>query len=981
MIKAIWTKYKYQILLIAAIALLFITNYKPGTYLIGWDNLQTDLNPTLGVKRAIFSVWEEYQSFGLVAGMGHAADLVRAIYVWLISLVLPQSLIRYFYLFSMLAVGAIGMFKLLTYTAFDGGRRIYAFLGSLFYLLNIGVLQLMYLPFEPFVHFFAFLPIEIWIFLKILRDGFTRRLLILFFIINILATPQAYIQTLFLVYGLLLAIFTLSAWLKQRTLKLARRATLLFLILCAINAFWLLPQIYFLKTSASVVTSAKVNQISTADFYYQNLEKGNIHDFFTMRGFYFDLFGSRNLRLFDEWHRHFATQGVNILPYVFAAIIIAGFFYKSRHRGAFIGGYILCAFILLNGTPVLKQANELIRSIGLINQIFRSEFTKLIIPYALFSSYFFASGIALIVEKFKVRKHIVAGIFLVLIFIYAYPAFRGSYISSEMRVKVPNEYLETIEYFKHQDKNKRIGLLPEYTFWGWYFTRWGYNGSGFIWYGIEQPIVSRTFDTWSNVGESYSWELKTAIESENTDKFYDVISKYNIDYFILDKSYLPVSSSFKGIQYDSLNHMLMHTLGVKKIKDGKFITLYSVTRRKEKSKSFIAAARNLKNIGPSASIMNQDDAHLENGMYQTTADKPYDAYYPFIDLTSYTHLYNSKWQFSESAASFNIKTLLPFETSTSSFSGIKTREKNKIYTDNRLKEYDGQFQITASGKYLVTEVKKTLITKIDLTGTDVGNCNPDHNLENIQTEKKDGSITVKARGQAIACFTYDIPYLEQRDGYLLKIKSKNIQGRKPYMYILDKTKEQSYLEDRLLNSANYFFITPRYKYGRGYSIVFQYDSYKNLPSINTIESVEIYTFPYESIRNIHFLKNTNEYGKTLFSQAFEAKKINYYTYVVRNFPSVTNSYVILNQSYHKGWIAYIIKKDSFMSRYLPFLFGRKVTNHVLINNWANGWELPANTHNQNTNLILIFWPQYLEYTGFWLLGVALVFFLLKKNDR
>ena len=76
-----------------------------------------------------------------------------------------------------------------------------------------------------------------------------------------------------------------------------------------------------------------------------------------------------------------------------------------------------------------------------------------------------------------------------------------------------------MDYFKNIDKNKRIALLPDHTFWGWFYHRWGYNGSGFLWYGIEQPIVSRTFDSWSSKSEGYFWEMKTAAEAENVEQF------------------------------------------------------------------------------------------------------------------------------------------------------------------------------------------------------------------------------------------------------------------------------------------------------------------------------------------------------------------------------------------------------------------------------------------------------------------------------
>src|SRR3990167_10966482 len=127
MFKIFLKKYKYQILRFFIVLVLFSVNYKSGTYLSGWDNLQTELNPGLAVKRAVFSVWEEYQSFGLTAGMAHAADLPRTVFLWIMSFVIPQNMIRYFYHFLMLLLGGFGMFGLLAGFGFSG---LLSFLGA-----------------------------------------------------------------------------------------------------------------------------------------------------------------------------------------------------------------------------------------------------------------------------------------------------------------------------------------------------------------------------------------------------------------------------------------------------------------------------------------------------------------------------------------------------------------------------------------------------------------------------------------------------------------------------------------------------------------------------------------------------------------------------------------------------------------------------------------------------------------------------------
>src|SRR4030066_331426 len=103
-----------------AIAIIFLavlsialTNFEPGTILSGWDNLHPEFNFLINIKRSIFSVWQEYQGLGLLGGMGHASDLFRQIFLWMISFVLPTSFLRYFFHFLMLFLGPLGLYFLL----------------------------------------------------------------------------------------------------------------------------------------------------------------------------------------------------------------------------------------------------------------------------------------------------------------------------------------------------------------------------------------------------------------------------------------------------------------------------------------------------------------------------------------------------------------------------------------------------------------------------------------------------------------------------------------------------------------------------------------------------------------------------------------------------------------------------------------------------------------------------------------------------
>ena len=915
------SKYKYQILLTIIVGILFWVNYKPGTYLSGWDNLQTELNPGLAVKRAFFSVWEEYQSFGLTTGMAHAADLPRAVFLWIVSFVLPQNMIRYFYHFLMLLLGGMGAMSLM---GLIGISQSIAFLGALFYMLNLGTIQIFYLPFESFSTFFALLPWGIRIFSKILNNGTMKQSnnWLLFFLVNLLGTPAFYTQQLFIVYMLVLGCIALGK------LKNIKKIFLAFLLIFIINSFWILPQTYFLKTNSSWVTQAKSNQIATEETLYQNLEKGTLNNFLRLEGFYFDLRGIHSTSLFAPWKDHFL--GVfGLLPYAFAGLMILGFFKAIKEKKfGFILIFVLCATTLLLATPPFSWINELIRQIPIINQIFRSPFTKFIIPYSLVYSYFVVKGLSFFGTYLKKVSPYIA---FVLIIIYSLPSFQGYFISTEMKVKIPSDYLQVMDYFKTADKNKRIALLPNYTFWGWFFNKWGYNGSGFLWYGIEQPIVSRTFDVWSPKSESYFWEEKQALEAENLNQYEKVLDKYNIDYLIMNYSLIPVVSSYKSLAIDRVENLLSKSQKVSLVFRGENVALYQVSHP-HKIESFVSLSSGFKNIGPEIKLMAEDRAYQENGDY--ISENNFDLYYPFADLTTQTRIKDKHWNLKELIESFSISSDLIFNPDNYRFDLQATSEAS-ISNDQGITHLKLNLNSNFEDKKIKINFEKLLVKSFNVSGF------------NNKTE-----------------FALTSPELPQKYGYLIKIRSKNIKGSPLFFYIVDETKKQSMLEEKLRADTEYFILPHKFDYGQGYSFAFQNKSYKNYPSENLLEEVSIYLFPYEELKSAKFVKNNLTLTMPDFPLNFEAKKINYSTYkvVINNETMKQSNNLILYQSYDSGWIAFANGKH---------------LDHVLVNNWANGWKID----DQTNNITIIFWPQYLEFLGFALLVIAFLRILLIKDKH
>lgn len=521
---------------------LFATNYTAGTYLIGWDNLMPELNIWMNLKRSIFAVWQEYQGLGLVGGMGHATDFIRQLILLPFTLVLPSSLIRYGWHFAMIALGTLsmnwGLKKVLKFPAWI------ALCASLFYLLNFGSIQNFWPPFEAFSAFWGFFPLLIFSLISYLNNPSklsTFKLLTF----NFLAIPSFYIQTLFIVYMLCLGIILFSHFIFHRSYFLSHLKTIAIILL--LNSFWLLPFAYFLKFEVQNPRLGIGNVIASTETLERNLYRGHISDFLLLRGYYYD-FQDDGVNLMAPWTVHFSSQYIVLLGYLLGLLAIVGlvslFFTKAKKSYlslSFILIFLLVCIALLSATPPFSYINEFIRSIGLINQTFRSPFTKFITPATFIFSTLTAYGLKALFDLFKSLKYspqIIASVFVTLycltLAIFSYPVFNGNYIYPQMRQIIPTQYFNLINYFKTLPSTARIANLPQGDYWGWTTYRWDARGSGFLWYGIEQPILDRAFDVWNLKNEDYYWELSYALQKQDQNLFLSVLQKYNIQYLIFD---------------------------------------------------------------------------------------------------------------------------------------------------------------------------------------------------------------------------------------------------------------------------------------------------------------------------------------------------------------------------------------------------------------------------------------------------------------
>lgn len=633
--------------LTVVLGIIIGTNFVPGTWLSGFDNLHPEFDFPLNVSRSIFAVWQEYQGLGLLGGMAHAADLPRQLFLWAISVFLPLSSLRYFYHFLMLGMGTFGTYFLLRNFILDSfadsPRQKGALLSALFYLLNLGTSQYFYVPFEPYSTFWGMLPWELTALLQFLKIPSRRNLAILA-LVNFISIPQAYVQTIFLVYMLMVGLILFISFKRYRSRFALKNHLKIILLIFTINAFWLLPNLYFtFRGGWSETRDSMNNQMNTERFYQQNKRRGNLSDFIYLKEFYYDFLDADKASnglfyMMETWRNHYESTAVQYAGLLFFVIILSGLSLKSRYRSYVLILFALSLLVFLSNVPILSQVNDFLRRFPILSQIFRNPFTKFIVPAIWVFSVGFGIGtgrlFAYISEKNKsgFLNTFIFTVMLAGLVYYGLPQFTGNLFYYRMRVRIPDEYFQLFQALKEEDPNGRIMNLPQDSYWGWGGYGWGGIGSGFLWYGIEQPVMDRAFDVWSSPLENYYWELSYALRSRNQELFNTILEKYQIRYILFDGSYYPSDSgSSKSLILQS--EILQNNPKV--IFNRKFnkLSLYNVSlnnRMNQNMSKLLSVSKLLR----TEKYENMDRAFEENGNYINGTVQQFDSVYPFGTLFS-----------------------------------------------------------------------------------------------------------------------------------------------------------------------------------------------------------------------------------------------------------------------------------------------------------------------------------------------------------
>lgn len=588
----------FVLLLILVIGVLIFRNFTPDTWLTGWDTLHPEFNYTLNLKRMFSGVWREDQGFGALAAHSHMSELPRILFMATLDVFLPTSSVRYATIFICLLLGPLGVYIFCRQVVFAHDpplqRSAAAGLAAMAYLLNLGTVQHFYVVFEMFAVQYAALAWLFWLATEYIRTSTKSvRTIFLFALATFLAAPMAYASTLWFAYAgcLALYVFFLSV---GKKIGPWQRANTLLILTVLINSFWLFPNLYFLVSGGSeTIQDSQINQLFSTEAFLHNQAYGDWKDIPLLKNFLFNWLeyspdiGFRPL--LHVWHAHLGSLPVRVIGYVVFFISLIGIVKAILSRSRWVWGilsiWLVTLFMLINENPPTGWLFNWLRSqFSLFEEGFRFPFTKFSILYMFCFAIFVGLGMRAMSKLLGITHRIfsfwqttwVVSLFaMVMLIVFSWPMFNGQLVSPKLRKDIPPAYFELFQWLRSQPPSAKVALLPIHTGAGWQYHNWGYEGPGFIWFNTQQPIITRDFDRWSIVNETFYHQLSTALYKQDAEELKNTVTQYHTPYFLVDESNITPSEDSTALQYQA-HQQLLEEIGYQKIWEKDFLRVYSL---------------------------------------------------------------------------------------------------------------------------------------------------------------------------------------------------------------------------------------------------------------------------------------------------------------------------------------------------------------------------------------------------------------------
>jgi hypothetical protein len=548
-------------------------NYNSGTYLSGWDTLHSEFDFGIAISRAFSPAFQEHQGLGAVSSQSHIGDLPRIIFLYILSFIFSENFLRYSYVFLMLIVGPLGVYffikELLSKDQSeeeeDESMLIPSFIGALFYLTNLSVVQHFSVPLEMFLTLFGFIGFIFLVVTKLIKE-FNQKNVFNLVLISFLISPSGHTATLFYMFLLVLGVYILVNFLISEDRKTVfKNSIIAFLLVMGTNLFWILPNVYFILTRGVEVSNSKIHSLFSDQAYLSNLSFGNLSDISLLKNYLFiwQIWnGEKFVPLLGSWIENL-DSGLILFGYLVFILAVFGIgltvVKKEKKLYSFLIIFFLSSIFISSSNSFAGGVIDFLReNVPFLKEALRFPFNKFSTIFAfsiaIFLAYF--NYILLSYVKREALKISTAVFFLILSTIYFLPAFNGDLISPKMRITFKNEYFELFDYFKTQTEYGRIADLPIHSVYGWSYYNFGYQGAGFLWFGLDKPLLNREFDRWNVKNEDYFNEMSFAIYNNNSKDIENVLNKYHIRWILLDKNVFAPNESSEILNFENIESSL-----------------------------------------------------------------------------------------------------------------------------------------------------------------------------------------------------------------------------------------------------------------------------------------------------------------------------------------------------------------------------------------------------------------------------------------
>lgn len=1069
----------FLLLLIGIAIVVAVLNYEPGIWLTGWDTLHPEFNFGLNLRRMLFGAWRDDQGLGAVAIHAHMSDLPRILSMIFIWILVPLKSIKMVYVLLCLVLGPIGVFffirellsKQLNNYSFAASAA--AFLGGLLYLFNLGTVQHFYVVFEMFAVQYAAIGWLFYLTYTYLKTKKSKTLL-LFFIVSFLATPMAYASLLWFAYAASLGLYILSSIIVSKDTKetFVRGVTIGVVTLCA-NLFWLLPNIYlFFSDASKIPQNSHINSLFSEEAFLHNQAYGNLENVALLKNFLFnwsnyDFSKGEFVQLLNAWSSHLLRPEVLAIGYLVAVVVLLGlllsFFKKQKQIIVLFPSFLFSLLMIINANGFMEAPfNWLRNNNNLFSEALRFPFTKFSIVLMLISVVFFANVVFQMIAFLSKKSTFIALIFITIIsgglFWYSAPMLRGEVIGDLMTNQIPDEYFDFYSWADTQPSTARMALFPVYSYAGWEYHEWGYEGPGFNWFALKQPVLTRDFDRWNPGNEAFYNQVSTALYQKNTVAFLNTFSQYDVSYVVIDESIILPNQDSQLLKFSQTKELLV-AAGAELIWSGEFISVYDVSHANNLvDDSFVSSVPTAIDVLLPQNYLKYDPIYNTHSNYLSSKDaSDTQIEFPFTSFaqTSLPHAvtYTTQENGFTSVEYLNTynevqnkRVTLPKFTIGETYSFPVTIEKKQeeitllvyfpyqLYTDTNPviknpylekkiilnKDYENVSVIINGNPFEVLNSTTPILGVVDITIGEssqvvfYGSSSEENEnaipqileqqvdlqsdiLEYLESEildansemrsftelkleflTKENSIDIEHSGRELNCSRLEVGEIDKEvsqnetvyraenlgaicdatligklnSDYILRVGGAGISGRGSKLMVNSWNPEKPKIEEMLpQNKFDVSYgITQNSIEKVGQSVSLETRSFGKRVSENSINFLNYYAAPLSLLYSISLQPELS--GTYAGADILSTHKFGNSFYLVETAQNATaneQQFIYLSQSYDSGWKAFVISNGL-----------NSLAEHLTYNGWANAWVLP----NEQSKIILIYWPQLLQFAGF-----------------